>query len=219
MKISKKQLIIFFTAFISTIAVAYFCNLFLAPSKSKFFLQFFTEGYNFRKLQSEDKDFAKYRVGDKIDLNKLVTTDDSRFTLVMRQKLLLLVVIDPVCGYCKLSKDIMEETRKTAEKIGIDYYPVLFTSNPSKANLKKYAQSLGFEESLKWENISKPPELFAGMPTPAHILVDRDGTILQIWFSSNNDEKIRKRMSDQLSADLLLINDIFKALQTNQAQN
>ena len=45
----------------------------------------------------------------------------------------------------------MKEIRKTAEQVRIGYYPVLFTTISSNVNLKKYVQSLGFKDSLKWE--------------------------------------------------------------------
>lgn len=212
MRFSKTQLIIFLIACVSTVSVVYFANFLLSPSKNEFFQQFFTEGYNFHKLQSNDEDFAKYKVGDKIDLSKLSTTNEDLFLSTAQEDLLLLVVIDPVCGYCSLSKDIMSEVRKTTNQVKIGYYPVLFTSNPSKVNLKSYVNSLGFTDSLKWEDSLKPPQLLISMPTPAHILVDRNGTIFQVWFSSNNDEKIRKRMSDQISSDLFVIRDVFQAL-------
>jgi hypothetical protein len=211
MSISKKQIIVFLAAISLTLVTLFLFNKSFEPNKTNYFTNFFAEGFNFRKFQTEDKDFAKYEVGNKIDIDKLVYTDGSSFIPKDREQLFLLDVISPVCRFCELSKDIMREVKETAAQLEIGYYPVLFAQIDSNINLKEYAQSIGFEDSLRWESTSQPPELLQIMPTPAHILVNKNGTIVQVWFSSSRDEKIRRRMSEQIASDLFLIRDVYKA--------
>jgi len=132
----------------------------------KFFSQFFTEGYDFRKFQSGDEDFAKYRVGNTIDLAKLISANGSRLLLTIPNELILLNVIDPQCGYCRLSKNIIKRTRQTTEERMIGYVPVLFTSAPEDIDINKFVQTLGFSECYRWEPGSKAPEILFSMPTP-----------------------------------------------------
>lgn len=212
MLISKFQLLVFIIASIFTFGIVFSFISLWGPNNSKeFFSQFFTEGYDFRKFQSGDEDFAKYVVGSKIDLTKLVSTEGNGLLLAIPNELLLLNVIDPQCGYCSLSKDIIRKSRQTTEERMIGYVPVLFTSAPDEIDIRKYVQTLGFSECYRWEAHSMPPEIFISMPTPSHILVNRKGIILQVWFSSNKYADIRVRMSNQLTSDLLLIDDVIKA--------
>jgi hypothetical protein len=55
------------------------------------------------------------------------------------------------------------------------------------------------------------PDFLSKVVTPTHVLTNEQGVILQIWFGSDRDAGIRKRMSRQISSDLLLINDVLKA--------
>lgn len=207
------QPIIFLSSCIITILAIYFLTSYWRPtSHDDFFSQFMVNGYNFRKFQTGDSDFAKYKVGDQIDLTELISTDGESLLTNFPEDLLLLNVIDPFCGYCELSKDIVHETKKTKSQIQVAYLPVLFTSLEKEVDLRSYAQRIGFPECYRWKAEYKPPAILVQMPTPAHILVNRNGVILQVWFSSNKDKSIRKIMSDQMSADLRLITDVVRTL-------
>jgi hypothetical protein len=210
MHLLKSKFVVFAAAFSFTLLAYYSYGLFSAPPKNEFHLQFFTQGYNFRKFQARDKDFASYRVGEKIDIKSFLSSEGNQPPPAeTKDNLLLFVVINPRCPFCELSKDIMGEIKQTAARLNIAYHPVLISPLPPQSNLKEYAQSIGFKDSFHWKTA---PEKFVLMPTPAHVLVNRDGVILQVWFSSNRDEEIRKRMSEQISSDLSLIHEVVNAV-------
>lgn len=212
MSLTKTQILIFSCAFITTLLVFYTFTFFNSKSPDDFHIQFFVDGYNFHKLQSNDKDFSEYKVGDKIDLNKMQMTNGVPLLSVTQENLLLFVVIAPDCPFCRISEDIVNKSRKETKQIGIGYYSICFVPISSKSELKKFSQTMGFEDSFLWQDESRPPQNLVSIPTPAHFLTDRNGTILQVWFSSSRDEKIRERMSNQISSDLLIIKDVYKSI-------
>ncbi|HEV7646152.1 MAG TPA: hypothetical protein VGO50_19605 [Pyrinomonadaceae bacterium] len=150
-----------------------------------FHSQFYTEGYNFRQ----------YRDGEKIDISHFEAMDGSRLLDVSKEELLLLFVVDPMCSYTKLSRDVAAYTKQTTDHLHMGYYPVMFVPNPHQADLTKYAAVIGFNDVFKWDSHTVVNEHFKSMPTPAHILVNREGLILQVWFCSDRNEEVRKRMS------------------------
>lgn len=212
MRFTKTQILTFPGAFIATLLIFYTFTYFNSKSPNDFHIQFYVDGYNFHKLQFNDKDFSKYKVGDKIDLNKVQMTNGTPLLSATQEELLLFVVIAPDCPFCRISEDIVSRSRIEAKKSGVGYYSICFVQISSKSSLKKFSQSMGFEDSFLWQDESKPPQDLISIPTPAHFLTDRNGTILQVWFSSSRDEKIRERMSNQISSDLLIIKDVYKSV-------
>ena len=50
--------------------------------------------------------------------------------------------------------------------------------------------------------------------TPSHVLLTKEGVVLQTWVGTNVDPDARMRMSRQIGSDLYLISDVIKAMQT-----
>ena len=48
------------------------------------------------------------------------------------------------------------------------------------------------------------------MGTPVHVLLTKEGLILQTWTGTSMDPEVRMRMAKQISSDLLLIDHIVK---------
>lgn len=214
MKFSKIHIFIFITSFALTTFIVWF---FLPTSKSSENI-YFRQGYDFRQLRLNNWDIA-LKLGDKLDITKIKNSEGKSLSSFSREKLFLLVAVDPSCPACNYSKDMMENIRKTTESIKVPYYPISITPNGSSVEMQKYAHKLGFDDDFYWSSESSAPSSLLQVITPTHILVDKDGTILQIWFGSNNDEKVRERMSEQISSDLLLIHDVFQVSPNNQIQN
>lgn len=134
---------------------------------------------------------------------------------ISNEKLVLFVVVAPLCAACHFSRDMMQDIRKTTSELDIKYLPVVFVKTPPNFDAQRYAEKLGFETCIQWTSELSVPESLAATVTPSHLLTNKDGIILQIWFGSNKDEEVRKRMSEQISSDLFLVNDIVEAMATN----
>ena len=107
---------------------------------------------------------------------------------------------------------MVTDIRETAENNNIAYYPVLIASNRSNIDVQKYVQELGFEDYFYWSSESAPPKSLFQSVTPSHILVSKDGVVLQAWYGSNEKKEIRKMISNQISSDILLIKDVVKVI-------
>lgn len=107
---------------------------------------------------------------------------------------------------------MMQNIHKNTDELGIKYFPIVFRKFPSVADIQRYAETLGFETCIQWTSELPTPESLRTMGTPSHILTNKDGVILQIWHGTNKDAATRIRMSNQISSDLYLINDVVKAI-------
>lgn len=173
---------------------------------------FFFQGFDFRLLHSLDKDLGKISFDDRVAVKRIQTIDGRSILETTDRPLLLIVVLDPACEFCEISKDIMTQLQLDTHDSNISYFPAVFTTSPAVTNLSEYSMSMGFSEVFTWESTSIPPKLLLQMPTPAHLLIDRKGKIIRTWFSSSRDPLVRKRMSSQIAADLSLIEDIYPIL-------
>ena len=209
MGVSKKQYFVLSAAFVCTIAGYFLFDSFLSKRKVNFHEQFYTQGYSFRNAQENDDDFARYKIGESFDLTKLRMTSGSELLSLSIDRLILLSVVNPDCIYCKLSQDIIDALKADVVDSNVDYFPVIFTPVSDETDLTEYAKSIGFSDVLTWEKTTRPPNLLISMPTPAHILLDRKGIILQVWFNSSRDADVRKRMEKQIVSDVRLINDTY----------
>lgn len=174
---------------------------------------FIKEGFDFRALRSLNPDLDNPKVGAKISLADLQTSRREKLSTFGNEELLLLAVVAPDCAACKFSEDMMQNIHKTTNELGIKYLPVVFTKVSPDVDIQRYAETLGFETCVLWSSELPVPESLATMITPSHILMNKDGVILQIWLGTNKDAETRKRMTKQISSDLFLINDIVKAIE------
>jgi hypothetical protein len=211
------RLVFFVGSFILTLAVAsLFFTLKNQNSKASVPSTLFEKrGFDFRLLRSSDKTLSEPKTGSKIDLSNLRMSDGRKLADLENEKLFLFAVVDPECPACASSGDVFRNIRKTTSDLGIKYFPVVFTKTPPNFDSQKYAESMGFEISVQWLPESVAPESLSTIPTPTHLLTNKDGVVLQIWLGTNKNEDVRKRMSDQISSDLILITDIIDAINSN----
>ncbi len=176
-----------------------------------------SSGYDFRKLRLTNIDFAEPKIGENLDISKFKDQTGKAFYDVTNEQLILLAVVDEYCQACDVSKDTISEIRKTTKQLGFGYYPIFFIPAKQENNYPKFSAKLGFENYFGRDSDVAIPQSLKSMVTPTHILVNKNGIILQIWFGTNKDKEVRKVMATQISSDLFLINDIVKALSENKS--
>ncbi len=212
MAVSRTQIFVLLATFACAIAGYFSFNFLLSKRRVNFHEQFYTQGYDFRHAQKIDDAFTRYKVGESVDLSKLRMLNGGELLGSSDNELILLSVVNPECIYCKLSQDIIDALRNDLVEFDVDYFPVMFVEVPDESILSEYSRSLGFSDILTWERLSRPPNHLISMPTPAHILLDRNGLILQVWFNSSRDEGVRKRMESQIVYDVSLISETYHAV-------
>ncbi|HEX8196914.1 MAG TPA: hypothetical protein VF571_12055 [Pyrinomonadaceae bacterium] len=189
---------------------------------SGFFLQknsewnsLLTEGYNFRKIRNSNISWRGPNLGERINLLQLKNSDGRSLAETVNTSYIMLITIDPECGYCRVSDDLMNSVREGLKPINIEYYPISFTSFDDSSNIDKFAISLGFQsKTFTWAKDSElPQESLQNIVTPSHLLLDNTGKVLQVWAGSNREKDIRKRISQQIIADTIILNDTLTALE------
>ena len=216
MRIKRNQIVSFSLVFSLTIVSYFLFEHFYWAKGYNFHEQFYTDGYSFRSLQTGDDDFSKYKIGEIVDPLSLKTRDGRSLVETYNEPLILLAIVDPACGFCRVSQDIMTGLRTDRNLSDVRYLPAIFTKVSESTDLIEYAESIGFSDFVTWRGSTATPEYMAHMPTPAHLLIDRNGKILQVWFSSSRDEMVRRRMKSQISTDVALIQDVYKVLVPRQ---
>jgi hypothetical protein len=213
---SKLNIALFIGAFILTLLLVMLISRFGNPnpvdSGRNIFLK---EGYDFRQKRLLNKDYSEPKFGSRISLVDLCTSKRQKVSNFLDGEMILLAVVDPDCAACGSSKDMVQNVRKNANEIGIKYLPIVFRKLPPDVDIQQYAETLGFETYIQWNSEFPAPESLRTMVTPSHILMNKDGVILQIWHGTNKDAATRIRMSAQISSDLYLINDVVNAIRTN----
>lgn len=206
MKFSKIHIFIFAVSFVLTGFIVW---LFL-PSKKTSENLYFRQSYDMRQLRLDNSDIETLKIGDRLDTATIKNVKGESISSFSDKNLLLLAVVSPTCQACDNSKDLMAEIRKSTANTKISYYPILTADSPTD-ELENYTKNLGFEKSLYASSTSPFPKML----TPSHILIDKNGTVIQTWFGSSSDKEGRKRIGYQISSDLLTIQDVFQALAKN----
>lgn len=180
-----------------------------APPKPALFLK---QGFDFRALRSEDQPWTGPEIGEKIDLKMLKAADGSAIATLVGKQPVMLVSINPSCYMCSVAKDQMRLVREALVAADIQYYPVCFSPD-SKHNSFDYSRSLGFKgPAFEWQGATEPAPSIINMTVPSHMLVDQDGTVIQVWPGSNAEEEVRQRMSTQIVNDTLVIKETVQAI-------
>ncbi len=175
---------------------------------------FLTEGYDFRQKRLLNPTSVEPKTGTQINFSDLQTSRQEKLSAIMSGDLLLIAVLDPGCGVCQLSKDMLENLRSQTGVMGIKYLPVVLSYPTKDAEVQRYAEELGFETCIRWAGAGAPPLSLKILGTPSHVLLTKEGVVLQTWVGTNVDPDARMRMSRQIGSDLYLISDVIKAVQT-----
>ena len=167
------------------------------------------QGFDFRALRSES--WKGPAIGEKIDLKILKAADGSGVTNLFGKQPVMLVSINAACGMCSVARDEMAFIRQQLVPVGVQYYAVCFSPVDSTRNFYEYAKSIGLPEpAFEWQGDVSPGRSILDMTVPSHLLVDHEGTVLQVWPGSSAEKEVRKRMASQIVDDTLLIKETFQ---------
>lgn len=171
------------------------------------------QGFDFRALRSGDQPWKGPAIGEKIDLKMLKAADGSGITTLSGKQPVMLVSLNPACSMCAVARDQMRLVREALVVAGIQYYPVCFSPIDSQRNFFDYSKSLGLKEpAFEWQGTTSPGQAILDMTVPSHLLVNHDGTVIQVWPGSNADREVRQRMATQIVNDTLVIKETVQAI-------
>lgn len=173
-----------------------------------------TEGYNFRKIRNSDNSWRGPELGERINLHQLKDSDGKSLAQVVGTPNILLVTLDPECAYCRASGDLINSLSDGEEQNRIEYYPISFARIDDTNDIEQLAMSLGFQSKVfTWANEGEmPQESLQNIVTPAHLLLDNTGKVLQVWAGSSREKEVRKKMGQQILSDINVINDTLKVI-------
>lgn len=182
------------------------------PSESE---PLFTKGYNFRSIRNANNSWQGPSLGERINLSQLRNSDGKSIAEVAKTRNIMLVTLDSECGICNASGDLINSVREGLKPIGIEYYPISFAYFENLNNPDQYSSSLGFEsKTFTWAKEGDPPQdSLQNIVTPSHLLLDNSGKVLQVWAGASREKVVRDRMSQQILADVIIINDTLKAIE------
>lgn len=174
----------------------------------------FTEGYNFHKIHNSNYSWRGPNLGEKINLSRLNSSDGKSLSELTKTRCIMLITLDPECQMCNVSGDLINSVREGLKSIEIEYYPISFTQFEGLTDINQYSSSLGFQSKFfTWAKEGElPQESLQNMVTPAHLLLDNTGKVLQVWAGSSREKTVRDKMSQQIISDTIIINDTLTAL-------
>lgn len=142
-------------------------------------------------------------VGQRIDLRRLKDRNGGTLLNTLTARPVMLITVDPQCGLCKLTIEQMQEISQRVREKGIRYCVVSFTS-PQPASFFRFADSLNLDVSaFLWAiDEEQPAKSLSSMTIPSHLLLDSNGRILGKWPGSNEDQSIRRRITNQILTDV-----------------
>lgn len=212
---SKLNIALFIGAFLATVLGVMLISRIrakdIAAANKKIFL---TEGYDFRQKRLLNPDLSEPQIGSQINISDLQTSRREKLSTLVKGDLLLMAVVDPDCPACQSSKDLIESIRLKTDGLAIRYLPIVWSYPTRDAEVQQYAEGLGFETCIRWSGAGAPPLSLKTLGTPSHVLLTKEGVILQTWTGTSVDRETRMRMSRQIASDLSLISDVTKAMQT-----
>jgi hypothetical protein len=170
--------------------------------KSK--VSFPNEGYDFNSRRA--KEFSGPTIGETLNVSAMHTEDGRSLPEVAAESsFFMIAVVDPNCDACKAAQGQMNGVREGL-KNRIPYFFVMLSDDDSKAKYFAYVKSLGQESrGFIWrtDGIPPPPSSLVEMVVPTHLLLNRDGMVLDKWPGTHQDPAIRQRMVNQILSDSL----------------
>ena len=160
------------------------------------------QGFDFQQIRAGNYSWKGPALGEKIELTMLKATDGSTLNAVVDKPLIMLFAVNPQCRVCTMAQDQMKFVRENLMPLNVDTYPICFDPVDGDEKIAKYAESLGFtERAFAWRGSTPPPASVLDMNVPSALLVDREGTIVQVWPGSHSESEVRQRMATQITAD------------------
>jgi hypothetical protein len=180
-----------------------------------------TEGFDFKYFRHAEVEWRGPDIGAKIDLTRLSMKDGTTLASMVGTRPMVLASVNRNCAMCKTASDEMSSLSEKLSSINVDYYIVCFAPEASPLRFFDFSDSLKVDApSFLWNRSSgAPAEAVVRMVTPAHLLVNRDGTVIRVWPGSYKDKAIRDRMMYQIAADASVTTDTLNALFPTNSPN
>lgn len=161
------------------------------------------EGFNFKPILDQNSNNTGPRIGEQIDLTKLINSEGNTMASIAGTKPIMIVPISRSCAMCKIATDQIRDVRERVQRFGVQFFPVLVTPSKQVSSFFSYATSLNIGSSAYiWSSeYSPPPESLLTIIVPSHLLLDHTGVVLGKWPGGHKEETMRKRMANQIVAD------------------
>jgi peroxiredoxin len=145
-------------------------------------------------------------VGEIIPINSLIDETGKPLSEKNNKDFILLVIIDPECGACKIAKDQIDIVFSQIEN---DKVAVAFVSFTTKQNEKffryvnqSYPNKMTFVPNDFQSEYAKN---LATMVVPSQILIDSSGKILAKFPGTNQETIMRRKMAHQIIKDVAIL--------------
>ena len=167
------------------------------------------EGYDFSGLRSKDNIWRGPQVGEKINLANLIERNGSTLENTIQQGPVMIAAVSATCEFCKIARDQMQFVQSHVAVKNVKYYFVSFEGREADPNFYKFCDALNSAiPAFRWsDGASAPQESLSKIITPAHLLIDRDGTVLEVWPGTSREQTVRDGMARQIVNDVSVILD------------
>lgn len=144
-------------------------------------------------------------LGAKIDLSRYKAPDGSSLKDAITGEPAMLFVVDPGCRACTLASDQLRLIQKQVADAGMNTFVVMFSTAEKSAAAFSYGESLGLasktfictiDEDVKKDSVFR-------MVVPSHILVEKNGSVINKWPGTSPDPVARKRIVNQVVSDAM----------------
>jgi hypothetical protein len=192
-----KKILLIALCFLTVLVAAFVTSL----TKSYFFSRF-----DYDSIRKDEKiSWKGPEEGEKIKLSGFKNERSAPIPQLPNKTLILLSLVDPKCGMCKRSADLIEHVRNEAESHQVKFFLISVTPEVSNEEFLEYAKTFGDSvEIFSWRNEdgSLLPSL-QKMVVPSFILVDENGVVLRRFPGSSNEITIRDQMGTQIINETL----------------
>lgn len=193
----RRNVFVLLCCFLTVLISAFFTNL----AKSYLFDRF---DYDLIR-KDENVAWSGPKEGEKIELTGFKDEQSKQFPQLPEKSLILFSLINPKCGMCKRSADLIEQVRDEAKLHQVKFFMVSVASDISKEEFFEYAKTFGKLDGIySWENEKELvlPAL-QKMVIPSFILVSEQGVVLRRFPGTSNEKTIRDQMARQIITETL----------------
>lgn len=123
-------------------------------------------------------------LGDTIDLLSFRTQKGETLAQAIKgYSLAMIVLVNPNCQTCTMSKESLNSLKDRVGKPGIPYFVLMIPDSSETEKYFAYADSLKLDaRSFVWANAaSKPPFSLVTMAVPSHLMVTNEGLVVNKW--------------------------------------
>ena len=123
-------------------------------------------------------------LGDTLDLLSFRTQKGETLAQAIKgHSLAMIVLVNPSCQTCTMSKESLKSLKERVGKPGIPYFVLMVPESSETEKYFSYADSLKLDApAFVWSNAeSKPPISLLTMAVPSHFMVTNEGLVVSKW--------------------------------------